>query len=95
MYACHRSVEFKLYDVAESSTAHLGSFDVVVKVVSECLDVRDDVWHPLGRQVSWEKDLLQSAAVSKATQSHPLLTECHVANLAGAGILYPLHALQL
>lgn len=35
---------------------YLGSLNVVVEVVSECLDVGDDIGHPLGGQVTREQD---------------------------------------
>jgi hypothetical protein len=34
----------------------LGGLDVVVEVVAEGLDVRDDVGHALGREVAGEQD---------------------------------------
>lgn len=69
MYAYHR-LDMKRQGIAGSLYAHLGGLDVVVEVVAECLDVRNDIWHPLGCQVSGEKYLSQSAAYPKTTHDH-------------------------
>ena len=38
------------------STVYLRGFDVIVEVVTECLDVRDNVVSSLLRQMSWEEN---------------------------------------
>lgn len=68
---------------------------MVVEVVTESLNVRDDIWHTLGRQVSREQNLTQSAPRPRGIErGRALLTERHVANFAITGVLHPWHALQ-
>lgn len=54
MYACHILVIGQ--NTAWRSGTHLRGFDVVVEVVAESLNMRNNVRHPLGRQVSREEN---------------------------------------
>jgi hypothetical protein len=42
--------------ISHERIKYLGSLNVVVEVVAESLDVRNDIGHPLGREVTGEED---------------------------------------
>lgn len=69
-------------------------FDMVVEVVAECLDVRDDMFHALGRKVAGEEDYLMLAGwpLEHLGGFH---TECDIANLAARSVLDARNTLEL
>lgn len=52
--------QFKNYVRYHCDLADLGSFDVIVEVITEGLDMGDDLFPPLFSQMSGEKDLEES-----------------------------------
>lgn len=57
--------------------ADLGSFDMVVKVVTERLDVRDDVGHALRCKVPRKQDLAQSVESLNSGRESPAYQRSH------------------
>lgn len=58
MYACELTVSINTLIEAVSIVrdyAYLGSLDVVMEIIAERLDVRDDVGHPLGSEMPGEQ----------------------------------------
>jgi hypothetical protein len=71
----------------------LGCLDVVMEIISEGLDMRDNLLAPLVRQMAGKENYNcqpVSLLVAECEQ-----TECDVANLAGARVVYTRDALEL